>query len=253
MPNIIFGQNTSFDLISATHGRKRLKFIESFDVDPSHNNKRLWFFNSKEMLPISIFEGCSGSFGFLETEEKFFLAMIMDQDPNLDVINDDPGAYLEFHALLNSRSERGKQINAIFVKGMRIAGTPESLAPKEEQHSRVGFLAKTRYKIKGGGILYVRALALVPDAAVFLTPDDINFDAAGVAVIPEVPQEINIFDQQTKRTWLAVTKNGEDYTQEEIDNPGAFVVNDIAGIGTITLAVAPADTDVWEFYIPYKV
>lgn len=253
MPNIIFGQNTSFDLISQTHGRKRLKFVESFEVDPSLNNKRLWFFNSKEMLPVSIFEGASGSFGYLETEEKYFLAMVMDQDPNLDVINDDPGAYLEFSALLNSRSERGKQINAIFVKGMRITGSPESLAPKEEQHSRVGYLAKTRYKLKGGGILYVRVLAASPDAAVFTTPEDLNFDASGVATIPEVPQDINIFDQSTKRTWFAAYKNGEDYTQEEIDNPGAFVVADVSGVGTITLAAAPAATDVWEFFIPYKV
>lgn len=185
---IFFGQNTSFELVSQTHGRKRLKFVESFEVDPSHTNKRLWFFNSKEMLPVSIYEGASGSFGYLETEEKYFLAMVMDQDPNALMLNDDPGAYLEFCMLLNSRDERGKQRNGILVKGARIAGVPESMAPREEQHSRCGFLAKTRYKIKNGGILYTRILGATPAGTVFSTPDDIKAvvtytDVAGAGTV----------------------------------------------------------------------
>ena len=253
MADLFFGQNTSFDLISQTHGRKRLKFVESFEVDPSHTNKRLWFFNSKEMLPITIFEGCSGSFGYLETEEKFFLAMVMDQDPERQIINDDPGAYLEFCMLLNSRTEQGKQRNAIFVKGARISGSPESIAPREEQHSRVSYLAKTRYKIKNGGIIYCRVLNAVPDASIFRTPDDILCDATGLAILPKVPADVNIYNATTERNWLAAYKNGSDFTQEAIDNPGAFSVNVNTGVGEIQFAAAPAATDVWEFYIPYFV
>jgi hypothetical protein len=254
MADLYFGQNTAFDLISTSHGRKRLKFVESFEVDPSHTNKRLWFFNSKEMLPVSIYEGVSGSFGYLETEEKYFLAMVMDQDPARVIINDDPGAYLEFSMLLNSRNERGVQRNAIFVKGARISGVPESLAPREEQHSRVGFLAKTRYKIKNGGIAYVRILAETPDPLVFTTPDDILYDnLAGKATLAQLPADVNIFDPLTERNWLAVYKNGLDISQESIDNPGAFSVGNTLGVGEIMFATPPAATDVWEFYIPYYV
>ncbi len=257
--DIFFGQNTSFQLISRTHGTKKLKFVEAFEVDPTHTNKRLWFFNTKEALAISIFEGVNGSFGYLETQEKSFLAMIMDQDPNVDISNDDPGAYLEFHILLNSRNEVGKQRNAIFVKGCRIAGVPESLAPKEEQHSRVSYIGATRYKVKGGGIMYVRALAAVPDVSVFATPEDSNFDVAGVLTLPLNPANVNIYDPVTKRPWLAAFKNGMDMTQEAIDDPTIFNVD----IGdptatpvvppTITLPSAPLATDVWEFILPYKV
>ena len=253
MAKLFFGQNTSFDLISQTHGRKRLKFVENFEVDPSHQNKRLWFFNTKEMLPVAIFEGVSGNFGYLETEEKFFLSMVMDQDPAKEIINDDPGAYMEFHALLNSRDERGIQSNAIFVKGMRISGAPESLAPKEEQHSRIGFLAKTRYKLKGGGFAYYRILSATPDASVFTTSEDLHFDASGSVTIPVLPADVNIYDSETTRTWIASMKNGSDMTQIEVDSPGHFTVSNSGGTGTITLASAPADTDVWEFIIPYKV
>lgn len=256
MPDIFFGQNTSFDLISKTHGRKRLKFVEAFEVDPSHTNKRLWFFNSKEALAISIFEGINGSYGYLETEEKFFLAMVMDQDPDLDVINDDPGAYLAYNILLNSRNESGKQRNAIFAKGCRIAGVPESMAPREEQHSRVSFIGSTRYKLKGGGIAYYRVLAATPDPSVFETDDDLNFDASGVVDIPDLPASINIYDPTTFRKWFAAYKNGEDQTQACIDDPTLFTVNIVAGppiTQNIALgAGAPLATDVWEFYIPYK-
>lgn len=253
MADLFFGQNTSFDLISQTHGRNRLKFVESFEVDPSHTNKRLWFFNSKEMLPVTIYEGASGSFGYLETEENLFLASVLDQDPTARMINDDPGAYVEFCALLNSRNERGKQRNAVFVKGMRITGAPESLAPREEQHSRVGFLAKTRYKVKHGGIMYVRILGAVPDPTVFRTPDDILSDATGLATLPQVPEDVNIFDATTQRNWLAVYKNGYDVTQLSIDNPTTFAVNNTLGVGEIQFAAPLAATDVWEFYIPYYV
>lgn len=255
MADIFFGQNTSFDLISQTHGRKRLKFVESFEVDPSHSNKRLYFFNTKESLAISIFEGVNGNFGYLETEEIFFLAMVMDQDPTLVVINDDPGAYLEFCLLLNSRNERGNQRNSILVKGARIAGVPESMSPREEQHSRVGFIGRTRYKIKGGGIMYLRILAAVPDPSIFATPDDVNFTGASYA-FSTAPFAVNIYDAVTTRTWLAAYKNGEDMTQAAIDDPSLFSVNIVAGppdTGEIVLPAAPAATDVWEFYIPYQV
>lgn len=254
MADLFFGQNTSFDLISQSHGRKRLKFVESFEVDPSHTNKRLWFFNSKEMLPVTIYEGCSGSFGYLETEEKFFLAMVMDQDPDRQIINDDPGAYLEFSILLNSRNERGKQSNAILVKGARISGSPESLAPREEQHSRVGFLAKTRYKIKNGGIMYARILGATPAVDVFRTPEDILVDGTGLlATLPQLPADVNIFDPSTSRNWLAVYKNGQDISQLSIDNPGDFSVDVNAGVGEVSFASPVAAGDVWEFFIPYHV
>lgn len=255
MADIFTGQNTSFDLVSQTHGRKRLKFVETFEVDPSHSNKRLYFFNSKESLAISIFEGVNGSFGYLETEESYFLAMVMDQDPSLAIINDDPGAYLEFNILLNSRNERGNQRNAILVKGCRIAGVPESLSPREEQHSRVGFIGKTRYKIKGGGIMYLRILAATPDSAVFTTSEDVNFDATGTYAFSQAPANVNIYDALTTRTWLAAYKNGEDITQLAVDDPSLFSVNIVAGspdTGEIVLPSAPAATDVWEFFIPYQ-
>lgn len=259
MADLYFGQNTSFDIISRTHGRQRMRFVEAFETDPSHTNKRLWFFNSKEMLPVTIYEGVSGSFGYLETEEKNYLAMVMDQDPARQMINDDPGAYQEFCMLLNSRNEMGKQRNAIFVKGARISGAPESLAPREEQHSRVGYLAKTRYKIKSGGIAYVRILAPVPDLGVYRTQDDILSvnDAAPAttarATLLQLPEDVNIFDPVTERNWLAAYKNGVDVTQYTIDNPGAFVVSNTLGVGEVIFAEPLAATDVWEFYIPYYV
>lgn len=255
MADIFFGQNTSFELISRTHGKRKLKFVEAFEVDPAHTNKKLYFFNTKEMLAISIFEGCNGNFGYLETEEKYFLSMIMDQDPTAEVINDDPGAYLPFQILLNSRNEVGRQRNGIFVKGARIAGVPESLAPREEQHSRVGFIAATRYKIKGGGFYHARVLAATPAGTVFQVPaDDLNFDATGLVSLPAafVPHDINIYDAVTKRNWVAVFKNGDDVTQEAIDNPGMFTVSVVGGVGQIQLPAAPAAADVWEFIIPYK-
>lgn len=254
MADLYFGMNTSFDLISQTHGRRRLKFVENFEVDPSHTQKRLWFFNTKEMLPVTIFEGVSGSFGYLETEEKYFLAMVMDQDPMRAVMNDDPGAYLEFCMLLNSRNERGVQRQGIFVKGARIAGNPESQAPREEQHSRVGFLARTRYKVKNGGIAYMRILGETPDPTVYRTDDDLLYDeTAGNVILPNLPADVNIVDPHTERNWLAVYKNGHDISQESIDSTPEFVVNNTLGTGEISFITPPAPTDVWEFYIPYYV
>ena len=249
MPDIFFGQNAEFKLISKSHGAFSLGFVESFEVDPSHANKRLYFFNKKEALPITIFEGVNGRFGYLETEERLFLAAVMDVDPSSDMINDDPSAYIDFHGLLNCRNEYGVIKNGIFVKMMRISGVPESMTPREEQHSQVGFIGSTRYKVKGGGILYSRVLAATPDPSVYLSPDDTNFDGTGKVTLTKLPVSINIKDRITTRPWLAIYKNGEDQTLSQETNP-TITFDTLTGV--VDLGAAPLATDVWEFYTPFK-
>jgi len=64
---------------------------------------------------------------------------------------------------------------------------------------------------------------------------------------------VNILDALTTRRWLAAFKNGSDMTQSAIDDPSIFDVTSTVTGGEIQLPAAPAATDVWEFYIPYKV
>ena len=97
MANIYYGQNSQFEIVSKTHGRYSLGYIESFEVDASQTNKRLYFFNKKEAMAIAVFEGVSGRFGFLDTEEKYYTAALLDVDPTAGIINDDPAAYNAFN------------------------------------------------------------------------------------------------------------------------------------------------------------
>jgi len=93
--SIFYGQNAELDIVSLSHGKFALGFNEQFDVDVSMTNKRLYFFNKKESLALSIFEGVSGRFGFLNTTENYFRAAVMDISPSSSMTNDDPGAYQE--------------------------------------------------------------------------------------------------------------------------------------------------------------
>lgn len=247
MSNLYFGQNSDFEIISLRHGSYLLGFVESFDVDVSHTNKKLFFFGKKEALSVSIFEGVSGRFGFLETEERYLVSAIMDIDPStLEVINDDPSAYYPFNLILNVKNEEGIIENGIFVKGCRVTGLPESIAPREEQHGNISYIGATRYKIKGGGILHTRIVSSAPPYA---TPKDVAVTGTGpfTATISEDFKEVNIENNTTKRKYLAVYLNGIDITKD------AAKMANVAFTGTNTVSITTmATTDVYDVYTAFK-
>ena len=253
MPSIYYGQNAEFDIIAFTRGRQALGFVESFEIDVSHTNKRLYFFNKKEAFAVSIFEGVSGRFGFLDTEEKLLMASLMNVTalPSGGIVNDDPGAYLEFRILLNLRNELGVVQNGIFVKGCRISGNPESIAPREEQHGQVSYIGSTRYKMKGGGVLYTRVVR----TPTFTTTDDVT--ATGGLASPLTPWtatltksavSVNINDPITTRSYLAIYKNGNDITADTAAMTGITVSGTTVSIPYASMGA----TDLYEFFTPYK-
>lgn len=252
MSNLYFGQNSDFEIVSLRHGSYLLGFVEGFDVDVQHTNKKLFFFGKKEALTVSIFEGVSGRFGFLETEERYLVSAVMDVDPTtLDVINDDPSAYYPFNLILNVKNEEGIIENGIFVKGCRVTGLPESIAPREEQHGNISYIGATRYKIKGGGILHSR---IVGSAPVFSTTKDIAVvppvapaTTPFVATLTEDFVQVNIENNTTKRKYLAVYKNGNDITKD----PAQMANLTFGALNTIDFA-AFAATDVYDIYTVFK-
>lgn len=250
MADLFFGQNCSFALVSRDYGLKKLKFVEGWECGPEHINRRLWFFDSKEAVVVSIFEGISGSFNYLATEEKFFLSMVMNQNPTRDIILDDPGSYVGFNAILNARDEFGIAKRATFVKTMKIAGNPETMQPREEQRSRVGYIAATRYGVLGGTVEYIRALAPVPAESVFRTPEDELTNVSHQITLDFEAAEVNIVNPNTYRNYLAAYKNGIDMTVAiEAALPGTYftLVGD-----TITFPAALSAGDIWEFYLAKK-
>lgn len=189
MTNIYYGQNAELSLISQSHGRFSLGYCESFEVEPQHTQKKLFFFNKKEGLPISILEGGAGRFGYLESEEMFILGTLLDKNVrNMDVINDEPAAYQEFQIILNAKNNMGVLDMGVLVKRCRAAGNPAAMTPRDEQHGTFGFQAATRYLVKGAGIGYARITHATPAGSVTVTDDDIQFatsyvDAAGTGTI----------------------------------------------------------------------
>lgn len=256
MANLYFGQNSDFMLVSKSHGPYTLGFVESFDVDVSHTNKKLFFFGKKEALTVSVFEGVSGRFGFLETEEKYLVSGIMDINPTtLTVINDDPSAYYEFNLILNQKNEEGVIENGLFVKGCRVTGLPESVAPREEQHGNISYIGATRYKMKGGAIQYSRIVSTSP--AYTTTGDIVVVEASPgpgpyVATLPQVPVAVNIENNTTTRLYLAVYKNGKDITKDAALMANVVVaVSGSPDVGTVTITTMAA-TDVYDVYTVYK-
>ena len=247
MPSIYFGQNSPFDIVSRSHGRLSLGYAESFEVDASQTNKRLYFFNRKEALAISIFDGVSGRFGFLDTEEKYYVAALLDVSPSATIINDDPGAYNAFNLILNIKNEQGIIENGIFVKGCRLAGAPETLSPRDEQHITPSYIGATRYKCKGGAIGYTR---FVGSAPAYHTADDVAISGTGPhsGTLAETAVSVNITNSTTTRTYLAVFKDGNDITNDAQQMVG-FSVSGTQAIfpsGAFT-----ATTSVWEVYTTY--
>jgi len=254
MPDVFYGQNSNFDMISRTHGRKTLGFVESFEIDVSHSNKRLYFFGKKEAFALSIFEGVSGRFGYLATDEKFLTALLMDVNPDAAVVNDDPAAYQEFRLRLNINNEQGILSEGVLVKGCRVAGNPTSLAPREERHGQLSYIGATRYSISGGGILYSRIVRTPP---AFSTPDDIVLaDVAApapyVAALAQEAELVNIADPATTRNWLAIYKNGDDISYNATAMTG-ITVTTVLGVTSMSIPNDSfATTDVYEIFTVYK-
>lgn len=260
MSSVYYGQNSEFIAVSKSHGPYSLGFVESFDVDVSHTNKRLYFFGKKEALTVSIFEGVSGRFGFLETEEKYLAAAIMDIDPStFTVINDDPSAYYEFNLVLNVKNEEGIIENGMFIKGCRVTGLPESLAPREEQHGNISYIGATRYKMKGGAIQYSRIVSTSP---AYTTTGDIvaaelspvsSPPGPAVASLVHVPISVNIENNTTSRMYLAIYKNGKDITKDTVAmaNVSIPVPSGSPLTGTVEISNMAA-TDVYDIYTVYK-
>lgn len=245
MANIYFGQNAEPSLISKTHGRFVLGFNETFSVDIALNNKKLPFFNKKELLAISVFDGVSGQFGYLETEENYVNAATMDISPSSTITNDDPSAYVEFHILLTAKNESGVVEQATFVKGCRIASAPESMAPRDEQHVQISYIGATRYKVKGGGIKYQRFVA---SGAAYATAEDIAITGTtGTCTVTATA--VNIENNSTTRTYLAVYYNGTDVTKDTAYTTGFSISGTTA---TFPSGLLTSGT-IWEVYIPYNV
>lgn len=247
MPEVYYGQNSSFSIISKTHGKVEMGFNEQFDVDVSLANKRLYFFNKKEALSLSVFEGVSGRFGYLETEEKYYQAAVMDVTPSSTMLNDDPSAYQEFGILLNCKNEAGTINNAIYVKGCRITSSPASMTPREEQHSTCSYIGATRFIIKGGGIKYTR---FVGSAPAYRTTDDVTISGTGPisGTLTASATAVNIENSSTTRTYLAVYRNGTDVTKDT-----AYITGfSVSGTQVVFPSGTFGTTDVWETFTPYK-
>lgn len=251
MTNIYFGQNAELSLISRSHGRFSLGYCESFEVEPQHTQKKLYFFNKKEALPISILEGGAGRFGYLESEELYILGTLLDKNVReMDVINDDPAAYQEFHLMMNAKNQFGVLDMGVLVKRAKAAGNPSGMTPRDEQHGTFGFQCATRYLIKGAAIGYARILQSTPDPLLTTTDDDVTAAQAApgdpwIADLPSTPVMINIEDAKTERLYFYVLKNGDEVKT-------GFTVTD-APTPQISIPEAEfAAGDVYELFYAYK-
>lgn len=249
MPNIYYGVNTEFNLVSKSHGRKELEFNEQFDIDVGLANKRLWFFNKKEALALSVFEGVSGRFGYLETESKDVSSVLQDVASSATVVNDDPSSYQEFHIYLNCKNEAGVIEQGTFVKGCRVTSAPESITPKEEQHNQVSYIGAIRYKIKGAGIQYTRFVSSAPP---FASADDITISGTGpfTGTLAHSATSVNIETPTATRTYLAVYRNGTDVTKQATYT-GSATDFSVSGTTVIIPSGTFDTTDVWELYTAY--
>jgi hypothetical protein len=249
MANLYYGVNTAFNLVSKSHGRKELEFNEQFDIDVGLANKRLWFFNKKEALALSVFEGVSGRFGYLETESKDVSSVLQDVASSSTVVNDDPSSYQEFQIYLNYKNEAGVIEQGTFVKGCRVTSAPEAISPKEEQHNQVSYIGAIRYKIKGAGIQYTRFVSSAPAVT---TADDVavsgSDDISGT--LPYSATSINVTTPTTTRTYLAVYRNGTDVTTNATYT-GSATAFSVSGTAVVFPSGTFGTTDVWELYTAY--
>lgn len=250
MPNIYTGQNSSLEIISKTHGKITTEWTEQFDLDISLTNKKLPFFGKKDLLAISVFDGVSGRFGYLETEDKKVMSAFMDVSPSATLVNDDPSAYVEFQMLMNSKNESGVVEQGTFIKGCRITSAPESMAPREEQHVQASYIGGTRYKVKGGGIKYTR---FVGSSTAYATADDVQTSGttgliSGTLAVSATA--VNIENASTTRPYLAVYRNGLDVTKNDTYTASATGFS-VTGTAVVFPSSTTYATDVWELYTPY--
>lgn len=253
MTNLYYGQNAEFSLVSRSHGRFELGYCESMEIEPQHTQKKLYFFNKKEGLPVSILEGASGRFGYLESEELHILGVLMNINTRTKtVIVDEPAAYQEFHVILNAKSDTGVLDLGILAKRCRAAGNPASMTPRDEQHGSFGYQAATRYVVKGAGIAYDRILSATPDASLTQLDSDLHFvdgtagpPATSASVtLSHTPELINIEAVTTTRYYFYVLKNGSEVKT-------GFTIDPVTNKFELSPGVNPA-TDVWEVFYAYK-
>lgn len=246
MPNYYTGQNADVNFISKRGGAVEIPFVENFSVEPSHNQKVLYFFNEQQGFTLSILDSAGGSLQFLQTEQKLVQCVLQDMPYDTAVIVDDPATYQPFHAYMNCRNNEGVLDMGVLIKRCTLANNPANMTPRDEQHMTASYRAATRYIVQGAGIMYKRILADTPAVGVRLNAKhDWNLPASpavqeldfALESMP-LPSEIKIGNKM--QHYFYVLKNGEEAKSGFTFTATKFTVTDTV-----------LDTDVWEIFYAF--
>ena len=249
----IYGYNAKLSLVSQTHGSIRVPLNQNFDYTPRFTSKTIFEFDRLQAaLIVSLFEGADVRFEYLDTTSKLTDSAINDVDPASSVVIDDPTDYKEVQMYLNIKNSLGKIFQSVFVQGAKIKGSATTEPVRDESRITRDGEALNVLRIKGGAILYTRAITSTSTAfaqgsandATDTTSDEVTTPGSSIVTLTQDPEIVN----NTGNRYLAILLNGTDISEMDVPPTVAF-----SGTGNkkITLTPALGNTDVLEVFSVY--
>lgn len=236
------GKRTDVLVISQTHGAKSIPLQQNLSITPSFTAEtEMEYGNTKPVLTYTEYEDVAMSFEYDSGDSKQFEAMVMDVDPDSDVVVTHPDLYKSVTVMANDRSQKTNKVyQAVLVQQCSIDGFPESGSVKDKKKYTPSFKCAYVQHIKGGGFQYLRIKADGSTAFSVSTDYTLPAGAPFEFVMPNTP----VADPATSEKVSLMLLNGEPVDAADYMS-GSFS----GAVGT--LAANLGATDILEVFTPY--
>jgi hypothetical protein len=237
------GKRTPVDVVSYSHGRQTLPWVQSLNITPNGSAESYGQFGSDDaVLVVGSFTDADVAMEVLVSDQKQLAAALMDVNPageivTLDVAQSKPVTIL---ATYKGVADGTKIVGSVFVPSAVLSGAPVTEDLTTPAKVAFAFKGKLMRLPIGAKILYTRARGSA--FAGFQTTEDKVFAGVG-------PYTVTL--DQSAETWeaaggastlnyLAVFKDGS------MVDTGFTVVTT-----TFTVTEDPSTTHVWEVFTLY--
>ena len=156
--SIFTGQNAALRAVTRSHGILRPNLVQDLTLDPKLAAKRVDEYDNKvSALTYYTFDGVSGSFKYVDSNQGLINALLMDRDPAAAVGILNPANYQPFSLFGNRKGLDGKIKGAFVAYLLTAAGHPFAGPLKEGANRTLSFDGLQMLMFDGLALQYTRA------------------------------------------------------------------------------------------------
>lgn len=242
------GKRTPVDMVSYTHGRQTLPWVQSLNITPNGTSESYGQFGSDDaVIVVNSFMDADLALEVLVSDQKQLEAMLMDVDPAGDAIVLNPGTArpVSIFAQYNGIVDGNDVIGSVFVPNAVLTGMPSTEDLTTPAKVTYNLKGKFLRKVTDAKIEYSRCV--LPGFTGFATAEDKPFVGAGPYTVA-MTNVVLVYEEAggaTTKNYLCVMLNGV-----PIDT--GFSIVTALGVSTLTYTGTLAVTDVLEVFTIYQ-